>query len=340
MYEEKQNKNISLLGKWMKTINASSFRTRAQARFMARKLGLSEVEYRKVVRKLRKKIKTVEEQMSARKWGDIDYSAVPSQASRIYRNAFLNHDKERYEKFIEKVSSGEEKINTKTLYPYQVYDSVKSDYSRSLDVMWDNLPDYTQGKNALIVADVSGSMMGRPMSVSVSLALYFAERNKGQFQNYFITFSGKPKLQKIEGERLRDRMYSIERAEWGWNTNIQAVFDLILDSAVSNDVNNDEMPETIYIVSDMEFDECAENVTNLEEIDRKYKDAGYTKPNLVFWNVDARSGRNLPVQKDERGVTLVSGFSPTVFQMAVEGKTPLEVMEETINSERYQPIKL
>ena len=189
----------SLMAKWLPTINASSKSTVSKARFMANKLGLSEIAYRKNLRDIRKKIKIVESQMSAREWNKINYSTVPSQASRIYKNAFLKHDNTRYSKFIDKAEKCEVKINASTLYPYQIYKSVQSDYSKTLEALWNQLPDYTQGNNALVVADVSGSMSGDPMSVSVSLALYFAERNKGQFKNHFITFSGNPELQKIQG---------------------------------------------------------------------------------------------------------------------------------------------
>jgi hypothetical protein len=340
--EDKREDTPTLLAKWMPTINASSKATRSKARFMAGKLGMKETEYRRTIRAIRKKIKVVEEKMSARKWSDINYSSVPSQASRIYKNAFKKHDEERYNTFIEKAEKGEVKINAKTLYPYQIYKSVKNDYSKTLEALWNQLPDYTQGKNALVVADVSGSMEGDPMSVSVSLALYFAERNKGQFKDYFITFSGNPRLQKIQGQTLLDRINSIESSQWDGNTNLQAVFDLILNTAIKNNTPIVDLPETIYIISDMEFDEAInsryESDTNFEVIKEKYRNAGYKKPNIVFWNVNARSGKNLPVQKDENDVALVSGFSPVIFKMAVENKTPIQVMEDTINSERYSKI--
>lgn len=331
--------NPSLLAKWLPTINASSPTTKAKARFMAEKLNLSEMEYRKHLVFLRKKIKTVEEKMSANLWKEIEYSKVPSQASRIYKNAFLKHDEERYSKFIEKAVKGEVKINAGTLYPYQIYKSVQSDYSVTLEALWNQLPDYTMGKNALVVADVSGSMHGDPMAVSVSLALYFAERNKGQFKDYFITFSENPKLQKVVGSTLKEKMYNLERAQWDMNTNLEAVFSLILDTAVNNNTPENELPETIYIISDMEFDNCCEEHTNLEHIRLKYNEAGYKMPNLVFWNVNG-SGKNLPAQKDEIGVSMVSGFSPVAFKFAVENKTAEEVMMDTVNSERYAPITI
>lgn len=337
--EEDKTNSPSLLAKWLPTINASSPTTRAKARFVSKKLGLDEIKYRTVVRDLRKKIKTVEEHMSANEWSEINYSTVPSQASRIYRNAFKKHDEVRYSAFVEKAEKGEVKINASTLYPYQIYDSVQYDYSKTLEALWNQLPDYTDGKNALVVADTSGSMSGRPMSVSVSLALYFAERNKGQFKDYFITFSEKPRLQHIVGKNLKEKMAVIETGEVA-NTNLQAVFDLILDTAVDNKTPQEELPATIYIISDMEFDSACRTHTNFEVAKAKFESFGYKLPNIVFWNVDARSGDNLPVQKDENGVALVSGFSPSIFKIAVENKSPEEIMLETVNSDRYSVICL
>jgi len=329
----------SLLAKWMPTINSANANTVVKARFMAGRLNMKEPEYRKTLRDIRKKINIIESMMSAKKWDEINYSAVPSQAARIYRNCFKKHDEARYGEFIEKATSGEAKINAGTLYPYQIYKSVQSDYSKALEALWNQLPDYTQGKNALVVADVSGSMSGDPMAVSVSLALYFAERNVGQFKDYFITFSGNPQLQRIKGETLREKMRNLENADWGMNTDLEAVFNLILDTARANNVPVSEMPETIYIISDMEFDRCTYAGTNYQEIENMYAAFGYEKPNLVFWNVNA-SGNNMPVRKNENGVALVSGFSPVIFKIAVENKTPEEVMMDTINSERYININI
>ena len=336
--QDTDSETPSLLAKWMPTINASSKVTRAKARWFAEALGMSDIQYRHTIRNIRKVIKTVEEKMSAKQWEDVDYSSVPSQASRIYRNAFRKHDEARYDAFIGKAEKGEVKINASTLYPYQIYESVQRDYSKTLEALWNQLPDYTMGKNALVVADVSGSMCGTPMSVSVSLALYFAERNQGYFEDTFISFSGNPTLQKVRGATLQERMHNLEQTEWDMNTDLQAVFDLVLDTAVDNNIDESEMPETIYIISDMEFDSACDSHTNMEVIKAKYLEAGFKCPNLVFWNVDARSGENLPARHNEQGVALVSGLSPVVFKMAVENKSSIEVMEDTINSERYARI--
>lgn len=327
----------SLLAKWLPTINASSPTTRAKAKLVAEKLEMVPIFYRKTIRELRKKIKTVEEQMSAGKWADISYSGVPSQAARIYKDAFKKHDEKRYGEFVEKATKGEVKINAGTLYPYQIYKDAQDKYSPTLEALWNQLPDYTQGKNALVIADVSGSMSGDPISVSVSLALYFAERNKGAFQGHFVTFSARPTLQRVVGKTLLEKMACIERQGWDMNTDLEAVYRLILGSAIANKIPQEQMPSTLYIISDMEFDQCVRNQTLHEALKEQYAAAGYEAPTTVFWNVNA-SGKNMPVQKDESGVALVSGFSPVIFKMAVENKSPEQVMLDTINSERYSPI--
>lgn len=325
----------SLLAKWMPSENTSSKETRTLARGMIKALGTNPKEYRKTLSALRKKIKLVEQKMSQKEWGSIEYSKVPSQAGLKYRKAFYRNDETRYQAYLDSVNRGEEKINTSTLYPHQVYKAVGTP---GAEEMWANLPDYTQGKNAIVVADVSGSMMGDPMAVSVSLALYFAERNEGQFKDHFITFSVNPVLQKINGTTLRDKMNSIERAEWGHNTNLYRVFEVLVNTAVQTKADPKEMPETIYIISDMEFDQCAD-LTNFEAIDALYANTDYKRPNLVFWNVDARN-KQVPVEHDQRGVTLVSGLSPSTFKMAVENLSPEELVAQVVNSERYAKIEI
>lgn len=330
----------SLLAKWLPTANASSKRTKQKAKFFASSLGMNVIEYRHKIRTIRTKLAIVEEKMCLNEWDKIDYSTVPSQANRIYGKAFKRHDTDRYSEFIEKARTGEVKINASTLYPYQIYNSMSANENITNEALWKQLPDYTQGKNALIVADVSGSMSGIPMSVSVSLALYFAERNMGQFRDHFITFSENPQLQRITGNSLSDKMNSIENSDWGMNTDLQKVFDLILTTGLDRKIPQSEMPETIYIISDMEFDVATgSELTNFKSIQSKYQNAGYLMPTLVFWNVNA-SGNNLPVMKNEQNVTLVSGFSPVIFKIAVENKTPEQVMLDTINSKRYSNIIL
>jgi len=336
--EDFASDNPSLLGKWLPSENASSPETKAMARNVRKYLNMSSKKYRQMLSALRTKINLVETQMSSGKWGEIKYPHVPSKAAMIYKGAFKKHDEERYAKYIEDVENGKKEIKTGAVFPYEIVRQARRENNKTLDLMWKNLPDYTnENAKAIVVADVSGSMIGTPMDVSVSLAMYFAERNEGVFKNKFITFSGRPSLQEIKGETLQQKIRNLERANWQMNTNIQAVFDLLLDTAVKNGVNHSELPSTIYIVSDMEFDECASGGTNFENIKIKYSEAGYEMPTLVFWNVDSRND-NSPVTKDENGVVLVSGSSASTFKTAVSNTTPMDFMKEVLNSKRYSAI--
>lgn len=326
-----ESETPSLLAKWLPSENTSSSKTKQLARGMMTALGMNSRDYRKMLSSLRKKIKLVEQQMSKREWTSIEYGKVPSQASLKYRKAFKRNDETRYTSFLEKVTSGEEKINTSTLYPYQVYKAVGTPAAEQL---WSNLPDYTDGRNGIVVADVSGSMSGDPMAVSVSLALYFAERNTGAFKDHFITFSSTPTLQKVNGTTLRDKVNSIERAEWSMSTNLYKVFECVANASTGEDV-----PDTIYIISDMEFDQATEGRTNFEAINELFKAKEIKRPNLVFWNVNARN-KQVPVEQNQSGVTLVSGLSPSTFKLAIENLSPVELVMNVVNSERYAKIEV
>ena len=332
-----RGKGVSLLAKWMPSENTSSEKTRKLAKALIQELDVKPRQHRKMLTKLRTHIDILETKMSARKWKDINYEKLPSQAQAKHVGAFYRHDDERYNKYLADVTSGEKKINTGTLMTYEVFDVLKKD-EKAADVMWNNLPDHTRGENALVVADVSASMQGRPMDVSISLALYFAERNKGIFKNYFMTFSEKPQLVRVIGSTLKEKLDFISRADWDMNTNIEAAFKAILDAAVKGKVKQSELPSTLYIISDMEFDRCIEDdETNYNNAKQKFADAGYKLPQVIFWNVDARNAQS-PATKYDSGVALVSGLSQSIFKYAVENKSPIEFMKDVLGSERYKKI--
>lgn len=336
-----KGESVSLLAKWLPSENTSSPTTKALAKRIYTVLGLTPAQYRKKIVALRKYIKLLEQQMSTKAWAEIDYEKVPSQAMRKHTKAFNRNDGERFKDFLGDVVKGEKKIKTSTLFTYEVFDLVQEGQTDAADALWKNLPDYTNGSNALVLADVSGSMSGRPMSISVSLALYFAERNVGTFKDYFMTFTSTPQLVKVLGKTLEDKLSMIENADWHGSTNIQGAFDAILNAALANKAHADEIPKVLYIISDMEFDSATgyNNQTNFEVIKAKFDAAGYTLPHLVFWNVDARNNQ-APATMYDNNVTLISGSSASTFRYAVEGKTPLESMNDILNSERYAPITI
>jgi hypothetical protein len=342
----KAGEAVSLLAKWMPSINASSKDTKRLGRKIAAHLGMTEREYRKVLSNLRTYINVVEKAMCSKEWSVIDYSKVPSRAAFMYRKAFAKQDATRYAEYLSAVEKGEAKINASTLYPYDIveqylYKGARND--KTIDLQWEALPNYMEGKefNGLVVADVSGSMYGRPMAVSISLAMYIAERNTAEvWKNKFLTFSEKPELQSIVGSTIGKRIDNLSRAAWGMNTDLIAVFKTVLDAGVKNDVPAEEMPSKLIIVSDMQFDQCCRSNkrTNFEQIQKLYRKAGYELPQLVFWNVN--SSGNVPIQSHDTGTALVSGCSPSILKSILTGNsiTPIDTMNDTVYSERYQEI--
>ena len=332
---------VSLLGKWMPSINTSSKATVSLARKWAKVFDLSEKKYRQLLAELRCYINIVERTMSNNAWSQINYTTVPSRANLLYKNAFKKHDMTRYSEFIEKAAKGEVKINSGTLYPSDIvhkYDTNTVDMS--LEALWNQLPNYaSSGKNALVVCDVSGSMYGQPIEVSTSLAIYIAERNQGIFHNKFITFSEVPELQTLVGNSLREKIVNLNNANWGMSTDLQAVFNLVLNAAVKHNAKQNELPEAIFIVSDMEFNCACRDITNFDLIKQNFDLAGYILPKLIFWNVASR-GMQTPVMLDENGVYLVSGYSPSIFEKAINAQTcfPIEMMLEVLNNERYNKL--
>ena len=338
--------DISLLGKWLPSVNASNQETVVMAKMIAKSFGLSDRDYRKALTGLRARIRIIENNLREKDY-TFDYSKQPSKAMFKYRKAFLRNDGERYAAFMDKVDRGEAKLHTGTLMPYELveraYDCSEEE-RRSLDVTWRTLEDFTTDENALVAADGSGSMYwgSKPMPAAVaqSLAIYFAEHNKGKFHNHFLTFSMTPQLVEIKGEDFVEKVRYCRTFDECANTNLEAVFDLILQTAAENHVPRAEMPAKLYIISDMEFDHCVKNssMTNFENAKASYAAAGYILPDLVFWNVDSRHEQQ-PVKENDRGVALVSGNSPRIFSMVMDGElNPYDFMLSMIDTERYAPI--
>ena len=337
------DKAISLLAKWIKTADASSTETRKLGILTAQKLGYPVYNFKRIVRSMRKQIGVVESLMSAGKWTEIKYPEVPSRAMMIYRRAFAKHDPDGFSEFINKVDKGEVKINASTLYPYDIVEKILygRENNKVLEAQWKALPDYVeQGTNALIMADVSGSMYGRPMATSIGLAIYFAERNTGAYHNLFMTFSSNPQIVTLKGETLRQKIANTAKADWGGSTNLKAAFEKVLDIAEKNNVSQEEMPKAIVVISDMEIDYCGnKDWTFYDKMANKFKKAGYVIPNIIFWNVDSRHDV-FHADAKRKGVQLASGQSVTVFKQVLQnlGLNPIEAMENTINSERYDCI--
>ena len=346
----KDGKSISLLAKWIKTADASSENTRKLGILTAQKLGYDVYTFKRIVRAMRRKIGVTESLMSAGRWDEIQYSAVPSRAMMIYRNAFQKHDEDRYVQFVQKAVTGEEKIHSAALFPYDIVEKVMTwaDWNHyrinedpALEAQWRQLPDYVgEGINALVIADTSGSMHGRPMATSVGLAVYFAERNTGAYHNMFMSFSGTSRIQVLRGETLAQKISSINMNDWEGNTNLEAAFRHVLEIAVNNRVPQEEMPKSLIVISDMEIDFCGSREwTFYEQMSLEFMRYGYQIPNVIFWNVSSRNDV-FHADRKRMGVQLVSGQSASVFRQVMQnvGLNPVEAMEKVINSERYEAI--
>ena len=349
-YENPANRKIAfnLIKKCLNEGNANC------AKWMPRKgqnavkltkfLGLSPKNYRRLIVDL---TNVVETKMCAKDWDNINFSHVPSVASARYQKAFGRNSTEKYKTYLDELSKPDSKvkINAGAVYPYDVYKSVINGNAAAADAQWKALPNYVGDAKILPMVDVSGSMECNyrdtgpsPMEVAVSLGLYLSEKNTSDFKDMFLTFSCKPEMQSVTGD-LSSRITSMMKSSWGMNTNLHRAFDEILSIASKGRVSQEDMPEILLILSDMQFDQCIKFDDSTQEmIKRKYKENGYEVPKVVFWNLSGAYS-NSPVKFDDRGVCHVSGFSPAIMKSVLaddlDDFTPYNVMLKTLNVERY-----
>jgi len=357
----RNNKSISLLCKWLPSENASSKDTKRYATAIRKGLDMTSRGYRKMLSQMRKYIDVVECKMSAKEWAGINYEAVPSRANLIYNNAFLRNDEERRRAYLGALEKGEAKINASVLFPHDIvhkytagsWYSRLGNYDAALEGMWKALPDTVKGNdNTLVVADGSGSMtinVGGKTSVTAldvanALAIYFAERASGEFKDKYITFSNRPQLVDFSNAKsLHDKIGIALRHNEVADTNIEATFDLILQTAVNNHMAQEDMPKNVLIISDMELNAAVGyrglSETLFQTIAKKYAMYNYRMPRMIFWNVNSRTG-TIPVKENELGVALVSGFSVNIVNMVMSNKLdPYECLLDVLNVERYQAIE-
>lgn len=345
-----QTENPSLLAKWLPSLNASSRETRAMANRIRNYLRWTAKQYRKTLSILRKRIHLVETDMSENNWGEIEFGKLPGKACYKYRKAFARHEEsaERYAAFAFNKNT---KVHAGTIYPYECVKEARYCWRDDMTARamankrWDNLTDYFNGAtfDGLAVVDVSGSMMSgvgsvAPIDVSVSLGLYCADKARGPFANHFITFTNRPRLVKVEGEDFYKKVNNMLDADWGYNTNLEAVFDLLLNTAVNAKCKQEDIPKQLLVVSDMQVDQCSSGPVDnvIEKCRRRWAAAGYTMPKLVYWNVNAV--RNTFLDGDPNA-TYVSGCSPTIMRQLLTEKTGIELMLEVLDSEDYAVIE-
>lgn len=369
----RDGKSVSLLGKWLPSLGASNKQVKMRANYLAKRMNLSYAEYSRMCSALRRQIGIVERQMVNNDWRDITYENLPSKANLKYRKAFLRHDPERYTEYIQKVNSGEAKMNASVLMPYEIvhkytrgHHNVYGGVQDELEAMWKNLPQIEC--NGLVMLDGSGSMSS-PISgnytahdVADSLAIYFSEQTKGPMHGLFMTFGAKPRFVDISGcKNLYESLEIVSEHTDCSNTDIFAAYKMLADLAVSQGLKQEDLPERIVIVSDMEFDYgCCGVYNDVEDgtpwwrMDTRYKqadkalfdeirayweDRGYKMPKLVFWNVNSRS-KTVPLTENEMGVVLMSGFSAQTVKMALTGQDdPFLALYETLMDPRYDVVQ-
>lgn len=346
-------KTPSLLGKWLASENATSVKVKRLGELTAKKFGLTPRKYRQYLSELRTRINVLEKLMSENRWEEIKFDQIPSRAGLIYKNAFAKRDiiKKKYETFAKDATK---KVNAEVLNPVDIAQKIfnnlyysscpysMSDTDRLMyQKYWDNLKDYYNGRqeNGIAVVDTSGSMYGQPLAAAVSMGAYIAERGHGPFANHFITFSQNPELIKFEGVDIVDKFFRAKSANWNMNTNISKVFDLLLNKAIQNKIPQSEMPERIYIFSDMEFDRGIGNrkgvETLLESIAAKWQLKGYQLPHLIFWNLNAHK-ENIPALNGR--FSYISGFSMNMIETILSGKDGYDLMMMKLDTERYSKI--
>lgn len=334
-------------------LDGIKFKSQTCAKWMPRKgkeaialerfMKLTPKQYRKM---LVENTKVIETAMCSNEWGHITYEHVPSVAMARYAKAFGKHDATRFDLF----KNGDAKINASVVYPYDVLKTLIMGDGILATKQWGSLPNYLENNNErlLPVCDVSGSMSCSAggnanltcMDVCISLGLYISERNEGPFKNAFLTFSDRPSLQYLNGD-LQDRYRQLQNADWGGSTNLEATFMEVLNKSRAMNVPESEMPTTILIMSDMEFNSaCRYGSTALDMIKQRYAEAGYTMPKIVFWNMQSRNAGNFPVQVTDNGTALISGFSPAILKSLFTGEdmSPVGIMNKTVHSARYERV--
>ena len=354
-----QCKTPSLLAKWMPSQNASNADTKRLGHILANFLGMTSREYRKTLSTLRERINVLERLMSAGRWQDIEFDKIPSKAGILYRNAFARRDilAKKYEAF---AKSKDTKVNADALYPYEIvkkaivksYLSFDSTERAMINKYWSCLPDYLNGQDCsmMCVVDTSGSMYGTPIDIAISLGMYCAEKIGEPFKNHYISFSSKPQLISIEGVDFVDKVRRIYETNLCDNTDLEAVFNLLLATAKKSGVRKEDIPKHVVVISDMEIDAGTGNwysgsgrwtkegaSTEMERIRRKWAAEGYELPHLTYWNVNARHNNILDSGPN---VTFVSGASPTIFKSILTGKTAWDLMIDVLCSKRYNKVTI
>lgn len=351
------NQPISLLAKWLPSRNASSKKTRANASKIIKGLHSSDKYYKEICKVLRSYLNIVEINLSNKNYKNIIYKEVPSKANIRYKNAFIINDPERRKKYLEDLKAGKTKINANSMFLYDIiFNYFESKYfikpfDTTLEELWKAQKKVEGFSDTLIVRDGSASMSCSIGNSSItaqnicdSITLYAAENNIGEYHNKFITFSSKPEIVDLDGQdTLHDKLEYLRKFDECSSTNIEATFDLILNTAIKYKTKQEDLPKQVLIISDMEFDGCGccsdfLNKTLFENITDKFSKNGYKVPRLIFWNVNSRTN-TVPLQDNELGIILISGFSKNLFDMILSSELdPYKALIKLLDVPKYSII--
>ena len=345
-------KPVSICAKWAPTEGDVEDKLYHVVDTICEHLDITKRMYRKeYIVPLRSYLQIVEVYMSTNKWDLIQYSKVPSHAMKNLKKAFEKHSPEAFTAWKESLVKGEVKVNAKVLHPHELIREIRTKGSSDevTESQWKVLEDEAEKLGVLedvcVVCDTSGSMQmpnHLPLDISVALGILISKLTKGPFNGHVITFEENPRFIKIEYGSLYDRYYQLASIPWGGSTNLQATFDMILERGKIFKLTNADMPKRLIIISDMQFNyvEGRSTLTNFQEIERKYAESNYTRPQLVFWNVNGKS-EDFPVDVNDNGTCLVSGSSPAILKSIISAKTftSYAILKEELDSKRYKKIK-
>ena len=357
---------VTLCAKWAPTERGKHDKLFHAAAKIRQRMGeLTPAQYRKqYLTPLRTYLKVVEHYMCAKEWESIDYSTVPSCAMNRLKKAFARNDAGRFEEWKMALTSDNPevrktvKVNARQLFPHDLVRQYMNGHAKDvvIEEQWKELLKKGVAlKDSIVLSDVSGSMYGTPMEVSIALGIYISPLVAEPFRNQVITFETSPRFHHLTEETLKEKVNQLASAPWGGSTDFQAVFNLILERAlgyedsthgkvkVRDPVPADQMPKQLFVLSDMQFNHAGGSgfLTNYETIRAKYAAVGYQLPVIVFWNLRGNTN-DFTTNALEQGVSMVSGFSPDLLKAVIEGKdmTPYGTLRAALDSERYSVLRL
>jgi len=303
-------------------------------------------KYRQLLTTLRNHLCLTERLACEGRWESVNFNAVPSRCHQRLKAAFVRHCGDRYAEYLAGLKKGVGKINVTGLEPHQLVEYYLNNrhapLNETVEAAWTALVAKTKEsgtfQSAVAVVDVSGSMSGTPMLVAIALGLLISELTTGPYQGRVLTFHEKPTWFTIQGETLKEKVASLASAPWGGSTNFQASFDLMLDVAVQYKIAQEQLPSVCFVFSDMQFDAADRSLpgtgkflTNFESIKHKWRRAGYSPPGLVFWNLNGALNKDCPVQCDQAGCALMSGFSASLMGVFLRTKILAQPMDQPMD---------